>query len=248
MKKIKLIVLGLIWMCGCVNGQPLQQHHTAFQFIVDNFKTGNYKAELMTGSKNNARRIELTNKMRDAIKDNFAWYVEFVKATPNGLPTQYDKRLGLTEEEFRELRQIIDNYRISSELDFNLSISCTDSILKFNSEYNKELLAYFKIDLKDKTIHLGEREFLLTDTIGFSDSNNRMGSQWYGYRWTYQVPDKIDFSNLAELVDKDAILYRINFGILQPSQKLFFSVKGVEIEKGEQKMSFSIPLLLTEKK
>ena len=239
----------MIMIFGYANGQKKEAELRAeFRFIVDNFKKGNYQADLMTGSENKERRIELINKMQSVIKDNYAWYVDFVKDTPNGLPTRYDERLGLEEEEFQELKRIVDNYRMASELKFKINIEEENSTLKFSSEYESELFRYLEIDIKNQEVRLGGYAFTLTDKPIVSDANNRMGSKWRGYQWTYQEPAKIDFSNIAELVGKDAVLYRINFGILEPSNKLYLSIKGVVIEGGEQKVNFVIPIFMGKEK
>jgi hypothetical protein len=249
MKGIPCIGILMIMFFGCANGQKTETElREEFQFIADNFIEGNYQADLMTGSENSERRIVLTYKMKNAVKDNYAWYVDFVKDAPNGLPIKYDERLGLTEDEFREFRSIIDNYRMAPELKFNLNVKEDNSTLKIISEYNNELFELLEVDLKNQKIHLGSYEFTITDTLSVSDENNRMGSKWSGYQWTYQEPDKIDFSNVAELVGKDVVLYRISFGIFEPSNKLYLSIKGVEIESGEQKENFVIPIFMEKKK
>ena len=71
MKQIPFIGIIIIMFFGYANGQEKETKlKQEFQFIVDNFKKGNYQADLMTGSENNERRIELTYKMQNAIKDN----------------------------------------------------------------------------------------------------------------------------------------------------------------------------------
>ncbi|MBC7777039.1 MAG: hypothetical protein H7246_16525 [Phycisphaerae bacterium] len=247
MKEMPYIGILMFLFLGCANGQNSQiELNEGFQFIADNFKEGIYQADLMTGSENNERRMELTYKMMDAVKNNYAWYVDFVKDAPNGFPVKYDKKLGLTEDEFREFMSIMDNYRMISVLKFDLNIK-KDMTLGFTSGYNNKLFESLKIDLKNQEIHLGSYEFTLTDTILVSDENNRMGSKYAGYQWTYQEPEKIDFSNVVELIGKDAVLYRISFGVLEPSKKLYLSIKGVEIKNGKQS-SFVIPIFMEKKK
>ena len=103
-----------------------------------------------------------------------------------------------------------------------------DSILSFVSSYEKEFFETLKIDLAREKIFLGDKEFKLTDTIIELSVNNRVGSKWNGYQWTLQTPNKIDFSNVAELLGKDYALYRVHFGILEPSKALSLTIKGVE--------------------
>ena len=238
-------------MNGYVVGQnekiSIKTNGDEVTFLSNYFKPGLYQADLMTGSKNNERRVELTEKMYFTVRNYYDWYIEFVKDTPDGLPVKYDEKLGLTIDEFKELRQIIDNVRLASELTFNFAITMKDSILEFESTYNKGLYDSLRIDLVNEKIMLGSREFIVTDTINLINDNNRMGSLCKGYQWTYQIPSKIDFSNVAELVKNDVILYRISFGILRPSNTLYLSIKGVELEKGIQKVSFTIPIYLKTK-
>lgn len=245
MKKTLYFIILIPLVFGCANGQKLKMETTeGFKFIVDHFEEGNYKADLMTGSENMERREELLMKMQSVIKTDFEWYVEFVKGTTDGMPDRYDKRLGLTEEEFSELRGLINTYRGTSELEFNITIKKEGSLLKFISDYEKEFFESFEIDLMNQKVYLGSFEFAVTDTINKTDDKNRLASKWKGYEWTYQQPEKIDFSNVAELVRKDAVLYRIKFGLLQPSEKLYLSIKGVGVKNGIQKMNFSIPILM----
>ena len=77
--------------------------------------------------------------------------------------SRYDEKLGLTEEEFKEFRSIIDNYRMASELKFNVKIEEENSTLKFTSEYEKEFFDYLEIDLKNQEVHLGSYKFALTE-------------------------------------------------------------------------------------
>jgi hypothetical protein len=252
MKKIIITIISLIAISGCGSGQNNKSATTKksneFTFLLDNFKTGLYQADLMTGSDNKERRIELITKMQIAIKDNYAWYVEFVKDSPTGFPIRYDKKLGLTEDEFKECTQIIDTYKMASELTFDFSIVMKDSILSFVSNYEKELFEALKIDIVKEKIFLGGKEFKLTDTINEQSVNNRVGSKWNGYQWTFQMPDKIDFSNMAELIGKDFALYRVHFGILEPSKTLSLTIKGVEGTNGVQNVNFTLPIYLKYKK
>jgi len=245
MKRIKFIALLTIVLNACSSGQISNTELSEeYQFVHDNFVEGKYNAELMTGSENNERRIALTNKMQLAIKDNYSWYVDFVKDAPNGLPIMYDQKLGLTKAEFVEFRSIIDNYKMASELNFNLTIQKENSTIMFTSDYQPELLKNLEIDLSSQQISLGSYKFELTDTFDVTNENNRMGSKWKGYQWTFQEPSKIDFSNVAELRGKDAILYRITLGILEPSKNLYLSIKGVEIQDGVQKVNFTVPIFM----
>ncbi len=113
-----------------------------------------------------------------------------------------------------------------------------------NSQDNKNL----KVDINKEMISLGDKEFRLTDTINEQSVNNRVGSKWNGYLWTFQIPDKIDFSNVAEVIGKDYALYRVHFGILEPSKTLSLTIKGVEGTNGVLKVNFHLPIFLKPKK
>jgi len=220
------------------------QNKVAIDFLKEQLKEGDYKADLMTGSQNNERRVALTIKMQEAIKKNFDWYVNFVKDAPNGYPTKYDKKLGLTEEEFKELTSLLNNYHMSSEKTFKIRIERNDSLILFNTYGQLPELDQFKINLNDGTINFNEYEFMFMDAPSYDSADNRIGSKIKSYRWSYEFPEKIDVNNIAKYLNEEVKLYRFILGKLIPSGKIYLSINGVEAEEGTKIVEFVFPLFL----
>ncbi len=55
----------------------------------------------------------LADKFQAAIAKDQAWWVDYVAKTPAGEPLPYDKRMGLTEAEYKEFLSFADKGRLT---------------------------------------------------------------------------------------------------------------------------------------
>lgn len=221
-----------------------------FDYIDELLKEGFYDADLMTGSVTSERQTELVQKMFSYIQNDYDWYIEFVKDSKDGFPEKYDQRLGLTEDEFHELRNLVHNYQMLSVNKFVLEISKSGGRIKFYTVKGPGGFENIQIDLIEKTVRFGQYQMLISDTLVVDNSNNRIGSKWEGIQWSYSFPEEINMDNIAEVIKDESIikLYRLTIGELIPSSRIYISIKGVEIENGVKKGEFIFPLFLTKRK
>ena len=247
-----LVALPLLFsLCNIGNAQEfhLLQFDNPCDYIEDLLEEGFYTADLMTGSVGKERQGELLQKMFSHVQDNYDWYVDFVKESKNGFPDKYDSKLGLTPEEFLELKGLIDNYKMSSEGTFTFEVSKSNRKIKFYTTGGPGGFADIQIDLDKEVVRFAQYEMQLSDTVFVENAENRIGSKWEGVQFSYVYPEGISMDNLAKMLEEEEIIkvYRLTIGELIPSSQVYLSIKGIELENGLKKGEFTFPIFLTKR-
>lgn len=248
MKRFYILLTILISLTSCGNSQTQQRQQAITGDIKNDLNNllpeGKITTDVMDVVKQNKRQEELTKKFQEGIQNNYEWFVDFMKTVPDGQPMPYNSKLGLTEDEYKELQGYLNDIELISSGKYAVTIKSKNNIIAFETNDEKlKLLEYVKIDLIKNVITIGEYELTFSDTVNVTDDKNGLKSKWKGYTWKLEEPKDLDLNALKDLQTLKVKQYKCTIGQLEKNGKTFMSIKGQEIENGERQVSFELPLI-----
>lgn len=246
MKQTIYILTLLFFLSSCGNSQTTNSQKKLTGNIQSDLKmllpNGKVKADIMDGVLQNPRQAELTKKFQSAIKENYDWFLEYMKTVPEGEPLPYNAKLGLTKEEYIELMGFMDNVEVVSTGKEDIVIEVKDDFIRFKSQNKLADLDSIIIDLKNNIITFGQYKMAFADTLNITTDKNGLKSKWKGYSWRFEVPKNLDISDLKDLSTLSMIQYKFTIGRLEKNGKTYMSLKGREVEDGAKTVDFELPV------
>ncbi|MBE9597880.1 hypothetical protein [Pedobacter sp. MC2016-24] len=246
MKRILYLILLLVSLTSCGHTQTNTSHEKLTGNIKNDLKlllpTGTINADVMDGVLQEPRQIELSKKLQSAVKQNYAWFVDYMKTVPQGQPMPYHINLGVTKEEYAELMGFMDNIEVISTGTQQISIQNKDDIIHFKSDNKLSLLDSLKIDLKNNVVLFGHLKLPFGDTLNIISNKNALKSKWTGYSWILEQPKDLNPEELKDLNNLKMKQYKLTIGKLEKNGKTYMSLKGREIENGVRTVDFEIPV------
>lgn len=246
MKQTYYILTFLIFLTSCGNSQSTNSQKKLTGNIQSDLRTllpnTKVKADIMDGVLQSPRQVELTKRFQTAIKENYDWFLEYMKTIPKGEPMPYNAKLGLTKEEYTELIGFMNNVEVVSTGKEDIFIQIKDDFIRFKS-YNK--LAAFDslmIDLKKNIVIFGQYKMVFADTLNITTDQNGLKSKWTGYSWRFEDPKNLDISNLKNQSTLKMIHYKFTIGQLEKNGKTYMSLKGREVKGGTKTIDFELPV------
>jgi hypothetical protein len=187
MKRIPYLILLLVSIASCGYTQTNTSQDKLSGNIEKDLRLllpiGTVKADIMDGVRHYPRQIELSTKLMSAVKQNNAWFVDYMKAVPQGQPMPYHVNLGVTKEEYAEFIDLMNNIEVVSTGTEQISIQTKDYIIHFKSANKLSLLDSLKIDLKNNIVLSGHLKLPFGDTLNITSDKNALKSMWTGYSW-----------------------------------------------------------------
>jgi hypothetical protein len=246
MKQTYYILTLLIFLTSCGNSQSTNSQKKLTGNIQFDLKTllpnSNVKADIMDGVLQNPRQAELTKKFQSAIKENYDWFLEYMKTVPEGEPMPYNAKLGLTKEEYTELMGFMDNVEVVSTGKEDILIETKGDFIRFKSHNKLADLDSLIIDLKNNIVTFGQYKMSFADTLNITTDKNGLKSKWKGYSWKFEVPKNLDITDLKDLSTLSMIQYKFTIGRLDKNGKTYMSLKGREVEDGAKTVDFELPV------
>lgn len=246
MKKLLILIPLVLIITNCSNSQniperlPLKGNVKVDINIL--LPADEVTVEIIDKVKQEPRQIELSNKLQAGVRNNYEWFVEYVKTVPQGQPMPYHKNFGLSKQEYKELQGFMNNIEMVSSGTEDVTVLKSDKQVEFSSEGKLSILNTVKIDLEKNIVLIGQYKLALTDTINVQDEANGLKSKWKGYTWRYEEPKDLDINSLKDISGLKAIQYKFTIGRLDKNGKTYMSIKGWEIESGAKKLDFEIPI------
>ena len=167
-------------------------------------------------------------------QSNKEWIIEYLKTAEPGVPLKYDKRLGITEEEF--------NYFLANSQRKTQLIKIEDIKLRFikigdykyRIDTNKENLKINNviIDLKEKRITTDYAVLSKISKINQTKQDSPTGP-WVGIRWLYE---EINWDKMNE-----SKIVKLSIGKLSTASK-YILYYDVDIYKNGIREAFSVIL------
>ncbi len=223
MKQTYYILALLIFLTSCGNSQSTNSQKNLTGNIKSDLKillpNSNVKADIMDGVLQNPRQAELTKKFQSAIKENYDWFLEYMKTVPEGKPMPYNAKLGMTKEEYTELMGFMDNVEVVSTGKEDILIETKGDLIRFKSHNKLADLDSLIIDLKNNIVTFGQYKMAFADTLNITTDKNGLKSKWKGYSWKFEAPKNLDISDLKDLSTLNMIQYKFTIGRLEKNGK-----------------------------
>ena len=247
MKCIPYLILLLVFLTSCGHSQTTTSHDKLKGNLKSDLKlllpNGTIEVNIMDGVRQDPRQVELSKKLQSSVKQNYVWFVEYMKTVPKGQPMPYHVNLGLTKEEYAELMGYMDNIEVVSTGAEEISIQTTDDVIHFKARGKLSLLDSLKIDLKNNIVLFGRLKLPFGDNLNITSEKNALKSKWAGYRWVLEEPKDFGPDKLKDLNNLKMKQYKLTLGKLEKTGKTYMSLKGREIENGARTVDFEIPVL-----
>lgn len=247
MKRIVLIVILFVFFSSRSNSQPNKSSILLTGSLTTDLKLllspGNHMADIMDGIKQNPRQASLTKKLQQGIKNNYTWFLEYMKTVPEGEPMPYHANLEVTKSEYEELMSYMNNIEVVSTGKENIEIIIKNDTIYFKSKGKLSDLDSLKIDLKGNTVLFGQLKLLFSDSSNITNERNGLRSKWKGYTWKFEDPKDLKLDDLKDLSNLKIKMYSFTIGRLEKNGKTYLSIKGREIENGEKTVEFEIPVI-----
>ena len=246
MKQIYYILTISILLAGCGNSEPTTSQNNLAGNIQSDLRSllphRTVKADIMDGVLQNPRGIELTKRFQAAIKENYNWFLDYMKTVPEGQPMPYHEKVGLTKEEYAELMEYMNNVEAVSTGQEDIVIEARDDTIRFNSKHKLAVLDSLNIDLKNNIVTFGQYKMTFADTINITSDKNGLKSKWKGYSWKFEKPENLGINDLKDLHSLNVIQYKFTIGRLEKNGKTYMSLKCREVKNGAKMVDFELPI------
>jgi hypothetical protein len=240
------LILFMVLFSGCMQAQTSisDQKLTGDikKDLIRLLPIGTVKADIIDGIQQNPRQMELAKKLQSSIAQNYEWFVDYMKALPQGEKIPYHVKLGLTKEEYMELMGFMDNIEMVSTGTENISIQIKNDVIYFKSQDKLSKLDSLTIDLKSNMVSFGKIKIPFADKLNITSDKNALKSKWMGYSWVLEEPKDIDANAMKDLNNLKMRQYKFTIGKLEKSGKTYMSLKGREIENGAKITDFELPI------
>ncbi|MDO7849086.1 hypothetical protein Q5H92_22170 [Hymenobacter sp. M29] len=189
----------------------------------------------------------LMQKFMAAARANPEWFLEQQNkaAAPGGIPVAYDKRLGMTEPEFRELQTLMEKPEFKAVATYTgrLMVTHKDNAIHFTGMGKLAVLNEVWIDLGRNEVHMANYVLPYSEEISVDNAQNAFQSAWSASKWELAEPagETYENMNMEKLRSMTMTLFQFNVGKLAATGKTFLKIKGSKIDKGEKKFSFDSP-------
>jgi hypothetical protein len=246
MKQACYLITLLFFLTSCGNSQTTNSKTKLTGNIQADLKIllpdSKVKADIMDGIFQNPRQAELTKKLQAAIKDNYDWFLEYMKTVPEGEPMPYNAKLGLTKEEYAELLGLMDNVEVVSTGKEEIIIETKNDVIRFKSKNKLADFDSLSIDLKNNVVTFGQFKMTFADTLNITTEKNGLKSKWAGYSWKFEEPENLDIGDFKDLSTLKIKQYKFTIGRLEKNGKTYMSLKAQEVEDGEKTVDFELPV------
>lgn len=246
MRKLILLFTTVFLLASCGHSQTIASSKELTGKLKDDLSillpNGDFQADIIDGVKQAPRQIELSEKLQASIAKNYEWFVDYMKSVPEGQQMPYHINFGLTKDEYAELQRFMENIELVSTGNEKISIEHKDDIISFKSVNKLVLLNSLKINLKNKVVLFNNLKIPFSDTLNITSDKNALKNKWRGYCWILEEPKKFGANELKNLQNLKGRQYKLTVGRLEKNGKTYMSLKGREIENGEKKIDFELPL------
>jgi len=222
--------------------------------IADSIKkwlpAGQHTADIMNGY--NPRAVHLSEKLSKSVADKEEWFMEFVKEIPEGGKMPFHENLGLSENEFNEMMNLLEDVEVFSSEQAKFEVFYNEDTLFFKSSAPiLKMLNYIAIDLKSNVVNLivpnqGTLSLSYKKSIRIDSDDHAYKSTWHGYKWAYENgTENIDINNINKVADiPDFTRFLFTLGQMDKDKRIFleFTVQGMA--NGEKIAGNELPLLI----
>ncbi len=211
---------------------------------------GTLQVAVMDSVVMNPRLAVLMVKFQEGIRANPQYMIEMQNqaATRKPGPVPYDKRIGMSEPEFRELQTLMEKREIKVAPSYTgtLQVEHTATAIHFNGTGRLSMLNEVWIDLAKNEVHVLSYVLPYKELITVSDAKNAYESAWNAYEWKLSEPANESFENMSleKLRAMHLLQMQFEVGTLAKTGKTLLKLKAQEIDKGQKKYSVDTPFFV----
>jgi len=246
MKIISFIAV-LLMFASTILGQPTLRQKSLTRHLEKDLAfllpIGNLSVDHLDKIVMSSRRQELYNKFLLAMKANPEWFLQ----NANHAVTGYDKRLGMSLEEWKEFQQMeqtMSDFSIESSGKVALGISFQNDQYHFQSAGKISILNTMILDAKRNHVQIQGHTLLPKDTISVTSKNNIFKDSWRGYGWNFAERSSLAMpSTQEELSRYSSKVYSVTIGFFESTAQAFLEISATEIQNGQKTLSEHITLL-----
>lgn len=204
---------------------------------------GKIDFEIMNGISSSNRSQKIIEKFTKALIENKEWFNQQMKNIEGkeGEPVPYDKRMGITKEEY--------DYMVAKKFDIGIHSTGQLSLDVTYSKNSLHIIPSDTTDFKQITIDFTSKKATIDKItldfhapININATDNIFNSTWKGYGWRLEESstDTMDLDNLEDLVLK---VYSLTVGFIDSSKQVYIDIKAGEYNRGEKTVDFKYRLL-----
>ncbi|CAH1199004.1 hypothetical protein PAECIP111893_01205 [Paenibacillus plantiphilus] len=161
----------------------------------------------------NEKAAALTEQMKENLELHSEWYMKTLGELKSGEPFPYDKRLGVSEDDYQFILNLNDHMSLIKESDTTVEIKYNRSSIEILNSASPILKKMnLALDANILTTELGELTY--SNEISASDEQQVTG-RWNGHTWTLQ--------------EEMAQSYSISIGQLEESKKTIIYIKLLDV-------------------
>lgn len=178
----------LICVCLLAANAILLQAQTEFRSEIEKLlPPAECKADVM-GIVFPKRVQELTRKLQVAIATNKDWWLDYIKQNAKpGEPLPYDKKLGMTKNEYAEFLSLAGKQEMQKFGSAELRVITNAETYQFSCRKDLPDLDGVKINLKDMTVTTPYA--VLTNLVPDTSESGGVMGPFSGYQWKFEEGD-----------------------------------------------------------
>jgi hypothetical protein len=252
----RLLVVLLLW--GAILNTSCAQTKTAAvpetkkigATLKQLLPAGTLQVAVMDSIVMNPRLAVLLSKFQQGARANPQYMIEMQNkaATQKPGPMPYDKRLGMSEPEFREFQLLMEKREIKVAPSFTgeVQVEHTAEAIHFKGTGRLSMLNEVWLDLAKNEVHFSEYVLPYKQLVTVSDAKNAYDSAWSAYEWELSEPADKEFEkiSLEKLRTMHLLQLQFEVGTLIKTGKTLLKLKAREIDKGVKKYSVDTPFFI----
>jgi hypothetical protein len=203
---------------------------------------GNMSFEIMDKVRQSPRQIELTQKFQEAIREKYDWFLEYSSNIESGKPMPYHENLGLTENEYSELQDFMNDIELVSSGILQYNVSYSENSIELTPKDTTRAKTV-SINLSENIVEFDNQRLSFKDTVRITDAQNGFKSEWFGYQWIYENPEDMEMSSLKNIQNLEVQQYKFTVGFLKQTGKVYVQIKGREMANGFKTVDYVFPLV-----
>jgi hypothetical protein len=198
----------------------------------------------------NPRLAVLLVKFQEGIRANPQYVIEMQNkaATRKTGQMPYDKRLGMSEPEVRELETLMEkrDIKVAPSYIGTLHIEHTANAIHFKGTGRLSMLNDVWLELDKNEVHFLSYILPYKQLITVSDAKNAYDSAWTAYEWKLSEPAGESFENISleKLRAMHLLQLQFEIGTIAKTGKTLLKLKAQEIDKGKKKYSVDTPFIV----
>ena len=247
MRLIQIVLLLFVVACG--QGQNGNKSDKKDKSLLTLLKEGDHKADVMDKVTMPPRTQELMAKFQAAIKKNPDWFLEVQKKVKEtGQPLPYDERIGMTEEEYADFLDLMQNnngMEMTKSSTETVSIKHSEGKIVFKGTGTLDILNDVSIDLSGQLANIGQFKLEQIDSVNVTDDKNALKSKWTGVAWRFETSNKNteDLKTTEDYQDLNMKIYKVTLGQLERTKKLYMQIQKSEIANGQKTLDIKLPFI-----